>query len=409
MTRPNSMTSCAPTGCRCDPVARVSDGPGHRPTASDRNAPDPADSTVPDQGSDAVPDGLLGLATALVGIPSVSHHEGAMADAVQAALGLCPWLTVDRVGDNVVARTDLGRSRRVLLAGHLDTVPSSGGNQEPRVEGSTLYGLGAADMKGGLAVFLHLAGSLSAPAVDVTWCFYAGEEVAREHNGLLQLWAERPGLLAADAAVLGEPTGGLVEAGCQGTLRLRVTLSGLRAHTARPHTGRNAIHRLAGLIGAVSDFEVRRPVIDGCEYAEQLQVVSVEGGVAGNVVPDRATVVVDHRFAPDRTIAQAESSVRELLAQYIEPGDFWELMEAAPGAPPSLDHPLLAALVAATGSPARAKVGWTDVAFFAERGVPAVNFGPGDPLLAHTPGECVSTAELGQVAEVLDALLRTGG
>jgi succinyl-diaminopimelate desuccinylase len=357
--------------------------------------------------ADSLPDGLLGLATALVGIPSVSHHESAMADAVQAAVSLCPWLTVERIGDNVVARTELGRSRRVLLAGHIDTVPPVDGNEEPRLEGTTLYGVGAADMKGGLAVFLHLAGSLDAPPVDVTWCFYAGEEVAREYNGLLRLWDERPDLLSADVAVLGEPTEGLVEAGCQGTMRIRITLTGSRAHVARPHTGRNAIHRLAGLLTAVDGYEVRRPVIDGCEYAEQLQVVAVEGGVASNVVPDRATLVVIHRFAPDRTTAQAESSVRELLAPYIEPGDHWELLDSAPAAPPSLDHPVLAALVAASGSPPRAKMGWTDVAFFAERGVPAANFGPGDPLLAHTPGEHVSTEELTRVASVLDTVLRT--
>jgi succinyl-diaminopimelate desuccinylase len=357
--------------------------------------------------ADAMPEGLLGLAAALVGIPSVSHHEGAMADAVQAAVGLCPWLQVERVGDNVVARTDLGRSRRVLLAGHLDTVPSAGGNDEPRLEGTTLHGLGAVDMKGGLAVFLHLAGSLDAPPVDVTWCFYAGEEVAREYNGLLRLWDERPDLLTADVAILGEPTGGFVEAGCQGTMRLRISLMGLRAHVARPHTGRNAIHRLGGLLTSVDGYEVRRPVIDGCEYAEQLQVVSVEGGVAGNVVPDQVTLVVNHRYAPDRTGAQAESSVRELLAPHLEPGDHWELLESAPPAPPSLDDPVLAALVSASGFPARAKVGWTDVAFFAERGVPAANFGPGDPLLAHTPGEHVSAEELTRAATVLDAVLRT--
>lgn len=357
--------------------------------------------------SDILPDGLLGLATALVGIPSVSHHERAMADAVEAALGLCSWLTVDRVGDNVVARTTLGRPRRVILAGHLDTVPPAEGNHEPRIEGDRLFGVGAADMKGGLAVFLHLAGSLPEPAVDVTWCFYAGEEVARAHNGLLLLWAQRPELLAADAAILGEPTGGVVEAGCQGTMRLRVTLSGLRAHTARPHAGRNAIHRLAGLLTAVDGYEVRRPVIDGCEFAEQLQVVSVEGGVASNVVPDRATIVLNHRFAPDRTAAQAESSVRELLAPHLEPGDHWELDDVAPGALPSLGDPVLTALVSATGAPARAKVGWTDVAFFAERGVPAANYGPGDPLLAHTPGEFVGTDELQRAAGVLDTVLRT--
>ena len=355
--------------------------------------------------TDGMPDGLLGLATALVGIPSVSHHETAMADAVQAALELCPWLSVDRVGDNVVARTDLGRDRRVLLAGHLDTVPPSEGNDEPRLEDTTLYGVGAADMKGGLAVFLHLAGTLSEPAVDVTWCFYAGEEVAREFNGLGHLWDRRPDLLEADAAILGEPTGGLVEAGCQGTLRVRVRLAGARAHTARPHTGTNAIHRLAPVLAAVAGFEVRRPVIDGCEYAEQLQVVSVEGGVAANVVPDEAAVVINHRFAPDRTVEQAESAVRELLAPWLEPGDHWELLEASPGAPPSLDHPVLAALVQATGVPPQGKVGWTDVASFWEHGVPAANFGPADPLLAHTAGEHVSEHELRVASGVLYALL----
>jgi len=355
-----------------------------------------------------MPDGLLGLATALVGIPSVSHHEQVMADAVQAALELCPWLDVERVGDNVVARTDLGRGRRVLLAGHLDTVPSVDGNDLPHLDGSTLYGVGAADMKGGLAVFLHLAGRLREPAVDVTWCFYAAEEVAREHNGLLQLWAERPDLLAADAAILGEPTGGVVEAGCQGTLRVRVRLAGARAHTARPHTGRNAVHRLAPLLTTVAAYEGRRPVLDGCEYAEQLQAVSVEGGVAGNVVPDEATLLLNHRFAPDRDGAAAESSVRELLAPHLEPGDNWELVEVTPGAPPSLDHPLLGALVAATGATPRAKLGWTDVASFWAHGVPAANFGPADPLLAHTPGEHVSESELVGAASVLESLLGRG-
>ena len=356
--------------------------------------------------TDGMPDGLLGLATALVGIPSTSHHEGAMADAVQAALELCPWLEVDRVGDNVVARTNLGRDRRVVLAGHLDTVPPTEGNDEPYLEGSTLYGLGAADMKGGLAVFLHLAGTLSEPAVDVTWCFYAGEEVAQEFNGLGHLWEQRPDLLAADAAILGEPTGGLVEAGCQGTLRVRVRLAGQRAHTARPHTGSNAIHRLAPVLAAVAGFEVRRPVIDGCEYAEQLQVVSVEGGVAANVVPDEAVLVVNHRFAPDRTVEQAESAVRELLAPHLAPGDHWELVEASPGAPPSLEHPVLAALVKATGVPPRAKVGWTDVASFWQHGIPAANFGPADPLLSHTAGEHVSEHELRVAAGVLYSLLQ---
>ena len=353
------------------------------------------------------PDGLLGMATALVAIPSVSHHEGPMADAVEAALTLCPWLSIERVGDNVVARTDLGRRQRLLLGGHLDTVPPVGGNEEPRIEGRTLYGVGAADMKGGLAVLLQVAGTVPQPEVDVTWCFYVGEEVAQEFNGLRHLWKDRPDLLDADAAILCEPTGGVVEAGCQGTMRVRVTLAGSRAHTARPHTGRNAIHRLAPLLTAVAGYESRRAVLDGCEYVEQLQAVAVDGGVAGNVVPDTSSVLINHRFAPDRTIAQAEASIRANLAPHLEPGDVWELIEAAPGAPPALDHPLLAELVDATGSAPVAKQGWTDVSFFWEHGIPAANFGPGDPLLAHTPGEFVRAGELDQVASVLGAMLRS--
>jgi succinyl-diaminopimelate desuccinylase len=356
----------------------------------------------------AMPGGLLGLTTALVAIPSVSHVEGPMADAVEAALGLCPWLEVERVGDNVVARTDLGRRHRVLLAGHLDTVPPVGGNEEPRLDGDTLYGVGSVDMKGGLAVFLHLAGTIPDPAVDVTWCFYVAEEVAQEFNGLRHLWEHRPDLLAADAAILGEPTAGAVEAGCQGTLRVRISLAGQRAHTARPHTGRNAVHRLAPLLAAIAGYESRRPVLDGCEYVEQVQVVEVSGGVSGNVVPDEASVSVNHRFAPDRTPEQAEAWLREWLGPFLEPGDRWEFVEAAAGAPPSLDHPVLAALVDATGTAPLAKQGWTDASSLWAHGVPAANFGPGDPLLAHTPGEHVSAEELQRTAAVLDRLLRAG-
>jgi succinyl-diaminopimelate desuccinylase len=356
-----------------------------------------------------MPTGLFGLTTALVAIPSVSHHEEAIADAVAAALELCPWLSVERVGDNVVARTDLGRRSRVLLAGHLDTVPPVDGNEEPRIEGDTVYGVGAADMKGGLAVFLHLAGSVPEPAMDVTWCFYACEEVEQRFNGLGHLWTERPDLLQADAAILGEGTAGIVEAGCQGTLRILIGLAGVRAHTARPSTGRNAIHRLAPILTAVAGYQSRHPVLDGCEYVEQLQAVEVGGGVAPNVVPDHASVLINHRFAPDRTVEEAESSVKELLGAHLEPGDSWELVEFAAGAPPALSHPILAGLVAATGAAPAAKQGWTDVASFWAHGIPAANFGPGDPLLAHTPGEHVSTGQLERAATVLGTVLGTGG
>ncbi|MGA8726573.1 MAG: succinyl-diaminopimelate desuccinylase [Acidimicrobiales bacterium] len=357
--------------------------------------------------SDVPRGGLLELAAALVAIPSVSHHEEAMADAVEAALRLCPWLTVERVGDNVVARTELGRTTRVVLAGHLDTVPPSAAD-EPRIVGSVLYGVGSVDMKGGLAVLLHLAGSLPEPATDLTWCFYSGEEVERRFNGLGHLFEHRPELLAGDVAILAEPTGGVVEAGCQGTLRVRMVLEGTRAHTARPFTGRNAIHRLAPVLEKVAAYRGRRPVLDGCEFAEQLQAVGVEGGVAPNVVPDSANLLVNHRFAPDRTAREAEAALEELLAGDLETGDRWEVVDESAGAPPSLDHPVLAALVDATGAAPSAKVGWTDVATFWSHGIPAANFGPGDPLAAHAPAEHVSADELDQAAAVLERVLRGG-
>jgi succinyl-diaminopimelate desuccinylase len=352
---------------------------------------------------------LLHACAELVDIASVSHAEGPLADVVEARLRDVPWLTVDRVGDNVVARTSLGRAQRLLLAGHLDTVPANG-NERARIDGDVLWGLGAADMKGGLAVFLELARTVDEPAVDVTYVFYACEEVAQRHNGLLHLGAARPDLLVADAAVLGEPTGAVVEAGCQGTMRIEVTLSGERAHTARPWMGRNAIHRLAAVLDRVAASAERRPVLDGCEYREALQAVRVEGGVAGNVVPDRAVLHLNHRFAPDRSIDEAVASVCETLGESVEvvDGDTLEVLDAAAPALPSLDHPLLAAVLARTGAPPRAKLGWTDVSFFAGRGVPATNFGPGDPTLAHTADERVERRELDAAFAVLQGVLAEG-
>jgi len=353
---------------------------------------------------------LLALAAELVAIPSVSHHEAVLADRVEAELRAGAHLEVDRVGDTVVARTRLGRERRVVLAGHLDTVPPFG-DGGPRVEGDVLWGLGAVDMKGGLAVLLDLARSVAEPGVDVTYVLYSCEEVERRHSGLGRLAATRPDLLAADAAVLGEPTGGVVEAGCQGTMRAVVSIGGRRAHTARPWTGVNAVHRLSPFLDALARYEPRSVVLDGCEYTEQLQAVGVEGGVAGNVVPDRATLTVNYRFAPDRDTAAATAGLLALLGPGVDAaaGDSFEVVDAAPGAPPALGHPVLAALVAATGTPPRAKVGWTDVATFGEIGVAATNFGPGDPLLAHTPDERVSRHQLEQARDVLATMLDAAG
>jgi succinyl-diaminopimelate desuccinylase len=349
---------------------------------------------------------LLALTAELVDIPSVSHHEAAMADWVANALAAVPWLSVDRVGSNVVARTALGRPQRLVLAGHLDTVPANG-NERARVDGDVLWGLGSADMKSGCAVFLELARTVSDPAVDVTYVFYECEEVSREFNGLKKLFASRPDLLACDAAVLGEPTGAVVEAGCQGVLRIDVALAGERAHSARPWMGRNAIQRLAPLLARVAAFEERRPVLDGCEFREALQAVAVRGGVAANVVPDEAVLQLSHRFAPDRGADDAFAAVRDLLGDALDEaaGDSLAVVDSAPAAPPSLAHPLLADLAARVGRPPRAKLGWTDVAFFAEQGIPATNFGPGDPSVAHTADERVERSQLDAAFAALHAVV----
>jgi succinyl-diaminopimelate desuccinylase len=351
---------------------------------------------------------LLALTAELVDISSVSHDETALADHVESVLRPVRHLTVDRFGDTVVARTTLGRSRRLLLAGHLDTVPPFG-PAGYRLDGDTLAGLGAVDMKGGLAVLVDLARSIPEPAVDATFLFYPCEEVERRYNGLHTLVAERPEIVAADAAVLAEPTAGAVEAGCQGTMRVEVTVTGRRAHTARPWAGVNAVHRLAPVLRALEDYRPRRVVLDGCEYIEQFQAVAVRGGVASNVVPDVAVITVNLRFAPDRDIAAAEAEVHRLLADTLDPdvGDGLVVVDVAAGALPGLDHPLLSGLVGATGCPPRAKLGWTDVATLSAAGVPAANFGPGDPLLAHTADEHVSRAELTAVREALARVLTT--
>jgi succinyl-diaminopimelate desuccinylase len=349
---------------------------------------------------------LLAATAALVAIPSISHDEATIADHVERRLRAVPWLEVERVEHNVVARTILGRGRRLLLGGHLDTVPANN-NETPRIEGDLLWGLGSADMKAGLAVMLELATTESEPSVDVTYVFYACEEVARTHNGLSRLFELRPDLVAADAAILTEPTSAQVEAGCQGVLRLDVTVTGERAHSARPWLGVNAIHRLGPVLQLVAGYTGREPVIDGCVYREALQAVGVRGGVAGNVVPDAATVTLNHRFAPDRGADEAIAAVEALLAPAMDEGrgDRIDVLDRAPSAPPGLGDPLLARLVAAAGAQPRAKLGWTDVAFFSERGIPATNFGPGDPGVAHAAGERVHRAELETVYRVLSELL----
>lgn len=350
---------------------------------------------------------LLAVTAGLVDIASESFSELAIADHIESLLRPVPWLTVDRVGDNVVARTALGRPTRLVLAGHTDTVPADG-NATARIDGEVLWGLGSTDMKGGLAVMLELARTVAEPAVDVTYVFYAAEEVAAEHNGLRHLFAERPELLVGDVALLGEPTDGGVEAGCQGTMRLEVTLTGRRAHPARAWMGRNAVHRAGKLLTHIDGYCERRPVLAGCEFREALQVVRIEGGVAGNVVPDRAVVTVNHRFAPDRSPAEAEAHVRDVLAVALDDRDTVEVVDLADGAGPAVDHPLLAALVDRHHLRVAAKLGWTDVARFAAHGIPAANFGPGDARVAHMADERVERSAIEACFAALDDLIRRG-
>ncbi|UGQ09473.1 succinyl-diaminopimelate desuccinylase [Yinghuangia sp. ASG 101] len=340
----------------------------------------------------------------LVDIPSVSGDERALADLVEQVLRGLPHLTVDRDGDAVVARTNLGRAERVVLAGHLDTVPIAD-NVPSRVEDGLLFGCGTSDMKAGIAVKLRLAAHLTRPNRDITYVFYDNEEIEAIHNGLARLSRNHPDWLAADFAVLMEPTGGVVEGGCQGTMRVRVTTAGLRAHSARSWLGDNAVHKAAPILAALEAYEPRVAVIDGLEYREGLNAVGIQGGVAGNVIPDACSVTVNFRFAPDRSEAEAEAHVREVFAPAVARGATIEVTDSAPGALPGLGRPSAEAFVAAVGGTPRAKVAWTDVALFSRLGVPAVNYGPGDPAQAHTRTEYVEIAAVGTAEERLLAWL----
>jgi len=334
------------------------------------------------------------LTAALVDIESVSGNEAAIADLVEQALTKLP-LEVIRDGNCVLARTQLGRERRVLLAGHLDTVPIAD-NVPSRRDGGLLYGCGTTDMKSGDAVLLHLAATVTDPSYDVTYLLYDNEEVEAEKNGLNRLVRTHRPWFDTDLAILMEPTNAQVEAGCQGTLRAAVTLSGRRAHSARGWLGDNAIQAAAPVLAALAAYDARQVDIDGCVYREGLNAVHVAGGVAGNVIPDACTVTVNFRFAPDRSQEQALQHVQEVLAPYDV-----TLLDSAPGALPGLTAPAAAHFIEAVGAKPMAKYGWTDVARFAGLGIPAVNYGPGDPNLAHTREEHVEVAQIGAVADVL--------
>lgn len=336
------------------------------------------------------------LTAQLCDLASPSGEEGPLADAVEAALRSLGHLTVQRDGDTVVARTALGRPTRVVLAGHLDTVPVAA-NLPTRLDHGVLWGRGTVDMKGGVAVGLRLAAHVPAPASDVTYVFYDNEEVEAERNGLGRVARQHPGWLAADFAVLMEPSSAAVEGGCNGTLRVAVQLTGTAAHSARWWMGSNAIHAAGPVLQRLAEYQPATVTVDGLDYREGLNAVGISGGIAGNVIPDRCEVTVNYRLAPSHTEAEALDHVRQVFDGYDV-----RLLDTAPGARPGLDRPVAAAFVAAVGGEPRAKVGWTDVARFDALGVPAVNYGPGDPQLAHADDERVDVAEI----EACEARLR---
>jgi succinyl-diaminopimelate desuccinylase len=341
------------------------------------------------------------LCEALVNTSSVSGTEEPLADQLEAALSQFGHLKVFRHGNTVVARTDLGRAERVVLAGHIDTVPLNDNLPAHRADG-LIHGLGACDMKGGLAVGLRLAATLTEPNRDVTYVFYDCEEVEAERNGLFKLTHSNPELLDGVFAVVMEPSNAVVEAGCQGTMRIEVSTHGERAHSARSWMGSNAIHAAGEVLARLAAYEPRRVPIDGLEYREGLSAVAISGGVAGNVVPDLCTVTVNYRFAPSRSEAEAEAHLREVFEGYDV-----VVTDSAPGGLPGLERPAAAAFLQVVGGEPKPKFGWTDVARFTLLGVPAVNYGPGDPLYAHKQDEFVPEAEIEQCEQRLRSWLTT--
>lgn len=337
-------------------------------------------------------------------IPSVSDDETRLADEIFSAVSALDHLSVSRHGDTVVARTELGRAQRVAIAGHIDTVPIND-NLPTRdiVEDGELviWGRGTVDMKAGLAVQLKLAAELTDPAVDITWLWYDHEEVAASKNGLGRLQREAPELLAADFAVLGEPTAGEVEGGCNGTMRAVIRTRGTRAHAGRAWMGENAIHAAAPILSRLAEYEPQTIEVEGLAYREGLNAVRIAGGVAGNVIPDACEVEVNFRFAPARTLDDAVDHVRDVFRGFDV-----EVTDGAPAARPGLDAPLARDFLAAVGAQARPKYGWTDVARFSELGTPAVNYGPGDALLAHHDSERVPVSQIERVEQGLRAWLQ---
>ncbi len=336
-------------------------------------------------------------------IYSVSASESELADAIESALRQCAHLEVIRNQDAVIARTNLARAKRVIIAGHIDTVPVVHNLPSKLIEqdGKTmLWGRGTVDMKAGVAVQLKLAAELSNPNVDITWVFYDHEEVDSALNGLGRISRMTPELLHGDFAVLCEPSNARVEGGCNGTLRAEIKLSGVKAHSARPWMGENALHKAAVPLGILANYQPEEIMVDGLVYKESLNAVLMSAGIAGNVIPDQAVITVNYRFAPSKSALEAEAQLKELFA-----GFEIEITDSADGARPGLDLPEAKAFIAQTQGEPAPKYGWTDVARFSALGIPAVNYGPGDPNKAHADDEAVAIEQIYACEKALRAWL----
>ena len=335
----------------------------------------------------------------LVNISSVSKDEKSIADSIEESLQELNHLKLTRVNNSLVAQTNFGNKQRLVIAGHIDTVPANN-NFPGKMNNSEIVGLGSVDMKSGIAVALKLAAEITNSKFDITYLFYESEEIETKFNGLELITKQQKDLLNCDFAILMEPTNGILEVGCQGSLRFEVSAIGKRSHSARWWNGENAIHKTNKILEILNNYKSREPEIDGYKFREGLQAVKINGGIAGNVVPDSVNVSINHRFAPDTTIDQATANMKTLFKEFN-----FHLVDAANAAPTGLANPLIKEFVSSIGKEIAPKFGWTDVARFANAGIPAINFGPGDPNLAHHPDEKVSISQINEVYESLEKWL----
>jgi succinyl-diaminopimelate desuccinylase len=333
----------------------------------------------------------------LVDIPSDTGQESEICTAINDRLSGLPST---RVGNSLVVGEPVGDRPLILLVGHLDTVPSQG--QGPsRVDGGRLFGLGACDMKGGLAVMIHLLEDPGQRSFGVAGIFYAGEEGPAAGNELARVLDEVGWLRSAHFGVVLEPSDGELQVGCNGVINAVVRFHGRAAHSARPWLGENAITKAGDWLAAMHRRQPRDVVIQGLVYQEVVSVTRASGGVANNVIPAAFEANVNCRFTPDQTVEEAVA----MLRVECRDADELEIVDSAPAGPVDTGHPFVARLVEATGAPFAAKQGWTDVARLGEFGIPAINYGPGETALAHRPDESIDLGDLDRAIEGLRSAL----